>query len=364
MSVRAPVRSRQGTRRVAQLLSAAGPHDAVTNQALAYARMMRSWSIEGHVYATVVVPELKRKVRPASQLAGELERDDLVVIHYTVHTRGLEEVLDLPQRKLLVYHNVTPPELLWDFEPFVAARCAVGRERLADYAGRVDAIATATRFNAADLVAAGFDDVRIVPNLYLFDRERLQPRANGTRFQDGKTNVIFVGRLAANKRQDELIKAFALYQRHRDPDSRLILAGGASGLTYRDRLEQLATAIGARDVVLTGPIEQPALNTAYAASSVFVCLSEHEGFCLPVLEALHFGLPVIAYRAGAVPEVAGDAAVMLDDKDLPTIAELIDLCAREQPLRTELARRGDQRLATYAPEHTERAMRELFESLL
>src|SRR2546423_4995422 len=152
MSVRAPVRSRQGTRRVAQLLSAAGPHDAVTNQALAYARMMRSWSIDGHVYATVVVPELKRKVRPASQLAGDLERDDLVVIHYTVHTRGLEEVLDLPQRKLLVYHNVTPPELLWDYEPFVAARCAVGRERLADYAGRVDAIATATRFNAADLV--------------------------------------------------------------------------------------------------------------------------------------------------------------------------------------------------------------------
>jgi glycosyltransferase involved in cell wall biosynthesis len=97
---------------------------------------------------------------------------------------------------------------------------------------------------------------------------------------------------------------------------------------------------------------------------VFVCLYEHEGFCLPVLEALHFGLPVIAYRAGGVPEVAGDAAVMLDDKDLPTIAELIDLCAREQPLRAELARRGEMRLAAFAPDRTEQAVRELVESLL
>jgi L-malate glycosyltransferase len=336
----------------------------VTNQALAYARMMRSWGIEGDVYASVVVPELKRTVHSASQLAGSLERDDLVVIHYTVHTRGLEEVLDLPQRKLLIYHNVTPPELLWDFEPFVAARCAVGRERLADYAGRVDAIATATRFNAADLIDAGFDNVTVVPNLYLFERDRLVPTADGGRFADGKRNIIFVGRLAPNKRQDEVIQAFALYQRHREPHSRLILAGGIGAAPYRESLEHLAQAMGARDVVLTGAIPQPALNAAYAASSVFVCMSDHEGFCLPVLEAFHFGLPVIAHRAGGVPEVAGDAAILLDDKDLPTIAELIDLCVREQPLRAELARRGEQRLAAYAPERTEQAMRELFESLL
>ena len=316
------------------------------------------------MYAGAVDPALKRAVRPASALRRGLERGDLLVIHYTSHTRGLDDVLDLPGRKLLIYHNVTPPELLWDQDPFVAARCAVGRELLASYAGRVDATATATSFNAADLEAAGFDDVRVVPNLYLFDRARLDPTSDGDQFNDGKRNIVFVGRLAANKRQDELIQAFALYQRHREPASRLILAGGASTATYLQRLERLAEAMSARDVVLTGAIPQPELNAAYAASSVFVCLSEHEGFCLPLLEAFHFGLPVIAYRAGAVPEVAGDAAILLDDKDLPTIAELIDLCAREQSLRTELARRGEQRLAAYAPERTERAMRELFESLL
>jgi glycosyltransferase involved in cell wall biosynthesis len=347
-----------------QLLSAAGPHDAVTNQALSYLELIRSWGMQGEVYAGVVDPALKHVVKPASELPRSLDRGDLLVIHYTSHTRGLNDVLELPGRKLLLYHNVTPPELLWDHDPFVAARCAVGRELLSTYAGRVDAAAAATRFNAADLETAGFDDVRVVPTLYLFDRARLRPTADGDRFNDGKRNVVFVGRLAANKRQDELIQAFALYQHHREPASRLILAGGASAPAYLKRLEQLAEATEARDVVLTGPLPQPALNAAYAASAVFVCLSEHEGFCLPLLEAFHFGLPVIAYRAGGVPEVVGDAAVLLDDKDLPTIAELIDLCAREQPLRAELARRGEQRLAAYAPERTEQAVRELFESLL
>jgi L-malate glycosyltransferase len=316
------------------------------------------------VYADAVEPALKRTVKPTSALPRSLDGGDLLVIHYTSHTRGLDDVLDLPGRKLLVYHNVTPPDLLWAQDPFVAARCAVGRELLSSYAGRVDAAATATRFNAADLEAAGFDDVRVLPTLYLFDRERLEPTADGARFNDGKRNVVFVGRLVANKRQDELIQAFALYQHHREPASRLILAGGATATAYLKRLERLAEATAARDVVLTGSIPQPALNAVYAASSVFVCLSEHEGFCLPLLEAFHFGVPVIAYRAGAVPEVAGDAAILLDDKDLPTIAELIDLCAREQPLRAELARRGEQRLAAYAPERTEEAVRELFESLL
>src|SRR5205807_2553896 len=162
------------TRRVAQLLSAAGPHDAVTNQALAYARMMRTWGIEGDVYASIVVPELKRSVRSVTALTQSLARDDLVVIHYTAHTRGLEDV----------------------------------------------------------------------PNLYLFDRQRLVPTADGDRFRDGKRNVIFVGRLAPNKRQDELVQAFALYQRHREPASRLILGGGAGGVAYRERLEQIAQAMG------------------------------------------------------------------------------------------------------------------------
>ena len=125
----------------------------------------------------------------------------------------------------------------------------------------------------------------------------------------------------------------------------------------------MTSATGARNVVIGGR-PQPELNDAYRAASVFVCLSVHEGFCLPLLEALHFELPVIARRAGGVPEVLGDAGILIDDEDLPTIAELIDGCVRDEELREQLRRRGRERLRTFEPAATDRGWRELVEGLL
>lgn len=323
---------------------------------------MRSWGVEGEVFADTLDPALDGSVRPIARLARSLEPDDVLVIHYTAYARALDAALDLPQRKLLVYHNVTPPEFLWEWEPIVAARCALGRARLREYVGRVDAVATATAFNAADLRAAGFDDVQVLPALYFFDRERLSAGA-GAHEREVRSNVLFVGRLSPNKRQDELIKAFALYQRYREPDSRLLLVGGPIGPSYTDHLERVTSATGARNVIMGGRL-QPELNDAYRAASVFVCLSEHEGFCLPLLEALHFELPVIARRAGAVPEVLGDAGILIDDEELPTIAELIDGCVRDEELRKELRRRGQERLKGFESADTERSWRGLVERLL
>ena len=348
--------------RVLQLLSGAGPHDAVTTQALAWRRMMASWGVRGEVFADTLDPGLDGAVRPVARLRRSLGAGDLLIIHYTAYARALDAALELPQRKLLVYHNVTPPEFLWNWEPIVAARCALGRAHLREYAGRVDAAATATAFNAADLRTAGFDDVHVLPALYFFDRERLGPGAGGVEAA-ARSTVLFVGRLSPNKRQDELIKAFALYQRHREADSRLLLVGGPVGPTYTEHLEQVTHVTGARNVVIGGR-PQPALNDAYRVASVFVCLSVHEGFCLPLLEALHFGLPVIARRAGAIPEVLGGAGILIDDEDLPTIAELIDVCVRDEELREELRRRGRRRLEDFEPSDTERDWRGLVERLL
>jgi glycosyltransferase involved in cell wall biosynthesis len=226
----------------------------------------------------------------------------------------------------------------------------------------VTAAATATAFNAADLTAAGFDDVRVEPALYELDFERLGNGA-GPPSAGRDPEVLFVGRLSPNKRQDDLIRAFALYQRHHAPDARLRLVGGPLGGAYANHLAGLADAAGARGVEI-GPLPQGRLNEVYRSASAFVCLSEHEGFCIPLLEAFHFGVPVVAYRAGAVPETAGDAAVLLDDRDLPTIAELIDLCATDPTLRAELAQRGRTRLEQFAPARTEATWRSLVESLI
>ena len=346
--------------RVHQLLSGAGAYDAITNQALDWQRELGDWGVAGSVFAAVMEPAVAGPVIPLSRLEKTLAPDDLLILHWSAQLRGHDRVLALPQRKLLVYHNITPPEFLWHHDPFVALVCAVGRERLGAAAGLVEGAAAASEFNAADLRAAGMADVYVDPALYRFDRARLRAGAGDVPpwGDDGTRTIAFVGRLSPNKRQDRLIRAFALYQSELEPDSRLVLVGTAGSGTYGDWLERLAVATGARDVVMPGGIPQPALNAIYAHADVFACLSEHEGFCLPLLEALHFGLPVVASRAGgAVPEIAGDAAVMLDAPDLPTVAEAIDLVVCDTGLRAELARRGERRLERHTPERTTAALR-------
>jgi L-malate glycosyltransferase len=243
--------------------------------------------------------------------------------------------------------------------------CALGRERLGRLAGRVDGAIAPSEFSAQDLRDAGFPDVRVAPAIYQFDRERLRPGAGeeSPYAGDGRRTIVFVGRLSHNKRQDRLVKAFALHQRHCDPQARLVLPGSPGSGTYGEYLARLAVEAGARDVVLPGALPQTALNALYARADVFCCLSEHEGFCIPLLEAMHFGLPIVAARAAAVPEVLGDAGVLLDDPDLPTVSEAIELCATSDELRSELRARGERRLAEWSPERTEAAVRDAVDGL-
>jgi glycosyltransferase involved in cell wall biosynthesis len=362
------VRRRGGAERprLHQLLSGAGPYDAITNQALVWRQTLAQWRMAGDVFAATRDPAVGAAVRPAGELARRLRPGDGLVLHYSAHAPALEEALELPARRLLVYHNVTPPRYLWDDEPHVALACALARAGLAGFAGRVDAAVAPSEFSARDLRAAGFAAVRVLPALYVLDRARLgAPPADGDpAARGGPPTVLFVGRLSHNKRQDRLVKAFALYQRHCEPAARLVLAGAPGSGSYGAYLRRLADGARVRDVVLAGALPQRRLNALYGSAAVFACLSEHEGFCIPLLEALHFGLPVVAARAAAVPEVLGDAALLLREPDLPTVAEALDLCVRSAPLRAELRRRAQLRLAQFTPERSAAALRAAAESLL
>jgi glycosyltransferase involved in cell wall biosynthesis len=333
--------------RVHQALSGAGPYDAVTDQALAWRTLLREWGLAGGIFADAIDPRADG-VDPLSRL--DPQPDDLVVISYSAFAPQMRRVLELPQRKLLVYHNVTPARYLWNHHPGVAVACALGRAQLPRYARVVDVAAADSAFNARELEAAGAAEVTVVP--ILFDPERLGPRG---RPPPGEGPLVLcVGRLTPNKRHDLVLAAFASYQRVCAPDARLLCVGEPLSPAYRQLVERLVEESGASGVTLAGSLPQPQLNAAYAEADVLLSLSEHEGFCIPLLEAFHFGLPVVARPAGAMPEVGGDAVMWTGDGPLDTavVAELIDLGVRDSELREELVRRGRTRLAEYSPERT------------
>jgi glycosyltransferase involved in cell wall biosynthesis len=345
---------------VHQALAGVGPYDAVSEQAVAWRRLLGEWGHTGGDHAAIIDPRVAGSFRPLSDL--EPAPGDLVIVRYSAWSPRLAPLLDHPGPLLVVYHNITPADYLWRHNAGVAAQCAIGRARLPRFA-RAATVATAdSEFNAAELRAAGADDVRVVP--ILFDPARLAAGGGGAPPGDGPL-VLVVGRVVPNKRPDLVLRAFAAYRDACAPDARLLVVGDPLSPPFGALVRDLAAAAGVNGASLAGATAQPDLNAAYAAADVLLTLSEHEGFCIPLLEAFHFGVPVVARPAGAMPEVAGDAALWTDpDADAAVTAELIDAAVRDSELRAELGRRGRARLEAYSFERTAGAIRAAVEAAL
>jgi glycosyltransferase involved in cell wall biosynthesis len=180
---------------------------------------------------------------------------------------------------------------------------------------------------------------------------------------DGPPEVLFVGRLSSHKRHDNLIRAFAVYRDRHAPGATLRFVGSEGAPEYTASLRGLAERLAPGAVAIESGLDSSELWDRYRRASVFLCLSEHEGFCIPLLEAFSFGVPVVARPSGGVPEVAGDAALLVADRDPAVIAELVALAVEDGGLRTELARRGKARVAEFAPEATAAKLRAALEAL-
>lgn len=337
---------------VHQALSGAGPFDAITTEALAFRELFTAWGWGGRDAAASIDPRMVGRVRPLGEL--QPRPGDLVLLHYSAYAPRMRALLELPNRRLLLNHNITPARWLWEHEPMVAVQCQLGRAQLPDFVAGCHGWAGDSAYNAQELVDAGAPSASVVP--ILVHPERLgAPQAAAP---SGPPTILFVGRLMPHKRQDEVIRAFALYRRRHAPDARLVLVGEPVSPGYGAELRRFADAVAPGAVTIEGGISREALAARYREAHAFLCLSEHEGFCVPVLEALHFGVPVVARRAGAVAEVAGDAAVLVDAAEPGVLAELLHLAVGDAGLRATLRERARERVAAYGPERTAAALAE------
>jgi L-malate glycosyltransferase len=349
--------------RVDQVLCAAGPVDAVTNQALAYRGLFDRWGWTGEDFAPVQAYGMPRgAVRPLHELGSR--RDDPLVLHYSGYARGLERALAGRRRTLLVFHNITPARYFWEIDPAEAVRCELARAQLGELAGTAALLAGVSEFNARELSELAGREAAVIP--VVFDT-RTMPVPNGSvgavAPPGGSRTVLFVGRLVPHKRQDLVIRAFARY-RGREPTAALILVGTPLSPEYEAALAGLAANVVPGGVRFESDLSPTELWARYRGAAAFLCLSEHEGFCIPLLEAFHFGVPVIARAAGAVGEVVGDAGLLVGEDDtLATVAELLGIVTTDAELRDELARRGRRRLQEYDYDRTAVRLREALGTL-
>jgi glycosyltransferase involved in cell wall biosynthesis len=344
-------------RPIHQLISAAAPGDAVTGQALAWQKLLAEWGREGEIVAEHVHPKLRRRVHRLDRTGDVLRHGDLILRH-SVWSRTVEFALSFPGRKALVYHNITPGHFLRDHDPVLAGLCDRGRSMLVRFRGVFDAVIADSSFNAADLAAAGIEGATVVP--LLLDLPAHPERRDAP---SPEPIVLSVGRLVPNKRLDDVIKAFALFQRHRAHTASLVLVGASVGHTYRPALEELVKRIGVERVLFTGPISARARDDWYRRADAYIAMSVHEGFCAPLVESLAHGAPVVARRAAAMPETLGGAGLLVDD-DLVLAAECLHELTTSRTTRAALADAAERRLDELRPEAVRPRIREALSPLL
>ena len=348
--------------RVVQLLPTLSFGDAVSNDALALERVIADMGYETGIYADIIGKRLPAGAARKTQKLAGLRSDDVIIYHKSTGT-DLDYRLDRFRcRKLMIYHNITPPEYFSPYNAEAAALTAYGYEGLAHLRERVEFCLADSEYNKRELIRRRFTcPIEVRPVLIPFaDYDRLPDGDMLDRLGDGRTNILFVGRIAPNKRQEELIRTFYFYKKA-DPTARLILAGSDAGFgNYSARLKAYAKALGLEDVIFTGKISFPEILSCYRTASVFLCMSAHEGFCVPLAEAMHFNVPVIALDTSAVAGTLGGSGFLISDSDPLLVSGVIERVMNDGELRQQLINGQRERLADFSYER----IRELFEKQL
>jgi glycosyltransferase involved in cell wall biosynthesis len=311
---------------VHQVLATLGDGDAIGNEVLGIQRVLRSAGYASEIFVETAARRIEPLTYSYHSLADFTHPDNLLIHHFSLGSKASRTAYALPDRMTLIYHNVTPPEYFVSFYPALARLCFFGRRELRAYAQRCDLALGASAYNKQELDAAGFARTAVLPAIADFSHLDVPPSELVTKqFDDGWTNILFVGRLVPNKKIEDVIRSFHAYHTHFNPRSRLLIVGSQAGLDrYAGALTHLVTALGQTQVTLTGQVSNAELTAFYDVADLFLCASEHEGFCVPLIEAFYKQVPVLAYAAAAVPSTMDGAGILYDHKDPMHVATLME----------------------------------------
>jgi glycosyltransferase involved in cell wall biosynthesis len=329
-------------------------HDAVCNDVFGMSESLGRRGRDARIYAADwTVSETQMKVWPVSRIRDFLRStEDTLIYHHSMGWEtGCDLLADLNCRKIVRYHNVTPPTFFSGWSEEYESVCRAGREQLsATVRSGCDAYLSASEYNMAELIAEGAPASRsfVVPPFNrindFFDAEPEFEIID--RFRDGQTNLLMVGSLVPNKGHVALLEAFAAYNHDYQHDSRLFLVGKnkTALASYTSFLHEVTDRLGLRDrVIFTGEVSESELKSYYLLSDLFVMASEHEGFCVPLVEAMAMKVPIVAFGSAAIPETVSKAGLVWDERDPYLFAECVDTLIKDESLRMRLSLLGKQR---------------------
>ena len=351
---------------VNQWVPAAHKGDAIGDSARRVRGLLRDMDHESELYALTIDDDLRHDVRPFADPAAT--RGELTIFHYALPSPMTEAFAALGSGRVLQYHNVTPAAYFAPYDPALFRLASLGRDELATLAGRVDLALGDSEYNRRELERLGFDRTGVFP--IAVDTSRVtQPSrrpALDTLLDDGLVNFLFVGRIAPNKKIEDIIRLAEFYKRYVDAYYRFIFVGRFDVVPrYYSMIRALMAEFRFLNdrFLFTGPISDAELAVYYRHAAVYISMSEHEGFCVPLVEAMAADVPVLAYAAAAVPDTLGGAGVQFAPKDLEFAAELLGQLAFDDDFRAGVIAGQRRRLADFGDARVTRELAALLHTL-
>jgi glycosyltransferase involved in cell wall biosynthesis len=348
---------------VNQWVPAAHKGDAIGDSARRVRALLREMGHQSDLYAMTMDDDLRGDVIDWTEAGAT--RGDLTIFHFALVSPMTPAFARLNSGRVLQYHNVTPAHFFAGYDAGIYRLAMLGREDLKSLVGHTDKALGDSEYNRKELEELGFSNTGVFP--IAVDTARItnaprRPALEEVLNEEGWTNFLFVGRIVPNKKIEDHIKLAEHYKRYVDEQYRFVFVGKTDATpryyaAIRALLERYRMPQGR--FIFTGPVPDEDLATYYRTASVYISLSEHEGFCVPLLEAMAADVPVLAYSAAAVPDTLGGAGVQFAPKDLEFAAELLGELAYNDSLRRQVIAGQRTRLADYGDDRIRRELERL-----
>ena len=336
--------------RIVQILPVLAFGDAVGNDTRALKDALLEAGYETEIYAAVIDERLPQGTAEPFDMLEKLEEDDIVIYHLSTGHKLNYEIEKLGGKKVILYHNITPEQYFKKYNRDASSSCAQGIKAAKRLAKIADYAIADSAYNKEDLIRYGFTcDIDVLPILIPFEDYEKKPNAGILRrYNDDYVNILFTGRVVPNKKQEDIIQAFYYYKNYINPKSRLILVGSYAGIDkYHEQLEAYVRELGLADVIFTGQIKFDEILAYYHLADVFLCMSEHEGFCVPIVESMYFDVPVVARDTSAIAWTMGGRGLLLPDNDPIIAAEMVNRVLADEALKEKILKNQRIRLQDF-----------------
>jgi L-malate glycosyltransferase len=330
-----------------QFLTALSYGDAIGDYTLEIQKILQNNGYQSEIFSEIVHPRMARFVKPLHDYADIQSDDTLMIVHFSIGSHLGNLVPHLKGKKLMIYHNITPHQWFVDINSTLAYQCLLGRQQLALLRDYCPVALGDSEYNRQELEQLGFEKTGVLPIQLHFEKfDNPSDPITTAQYDDNRTIFIVVGRVIPNKRLEDCLKAFSYYQNYINPVSRLIFVGLWNGFErYYHAVHEMLKTLGTKDVVFTGHVTFEELLAYYRLADALLILSEHEGFCVPLLEAFYMKVPVLAWGDCAIPYTAGEGGFIAQgEKDFAALGEMMNQLVSDKSLREKIIAAQLQRI--------------------